>query len=130
MESVAAITGHRLCAGRMTTPTWVSRRRPSAPPGVGAGEILCGRPRASSSATASVAERERAVVLAVGEIQRTGFFRHAGVEVGVRLARERAASPAVRSWRSAGAWRLTSGTMVSSSSLEPEFDSAITTSSG
>ena len=115
----------------MTSPTWVSRRRPSAPPGCERAKSSAAKPRASSRATASASpSASAAVVLAVGA-------RFSG-----QASSATAASRWASAWRASGEsdlpviairrapWRLTSGTIISSSSLEPEFDSASTTSSG
>ena len=78
-------------AGRMTSPTWVSSLRPSAPPGCERAKSSAPKPRASSSATASASpSASAAVVLAVGARlsgQASSSTRASRCDVG--LARQR-----------------------------------------
>ena len=130
--SVKSVCGRqvgRSSPWRMMSETWVSSRRPSAPPGCERAKSSLPKPRASSSATASASPRaSAAVVLAVG----ARFSGQASCRapayrwMSAYWASGDSASP-VRAMRAAPT-RLTCGTMVISSSVRPELDSAMNTS--
>src|SRR5574343_1493151 len=128
MASVMAVVGATagtLSPARMTSRTWVSRRRPSEPPGCERAKSSGPKPRASSSATAKASPSASA----------------AGVlAVGARLCGQASCAPPASRWISASRasvddgtpvismprapWRLTAGTIRSSSSDSPELERA------
>ena len=128
-----AVTGDTGSAApvRMTSATRVSRRRPSVPPGCERAKSSAENPRASSSASASASpSASAAVVLAVGA-------RPSG-QASASTAASRCRSAACASElcslpvsaTSVAPSRFRCGVSVTSSSVSPEFDSMITTSSG
>ena len=114
---------------RIMSRTWVSRRRPNAPPGCERAKSSSRKPRASSRATASASPRAKvAVVLAVGARLRgqaslaTAIFKctwanSASEDSGLPVMEIRVA-PSL----------LITGTMANNSSDSPEFEMAIKTS--
>ena len=115
---------------RITSLTWVSRRRPSAPPGCDEAKSAAPKPRASSSATASASPSAiAAVVLAVGARFSGQASRATAASrcTSASAARRESVAPVIAMSRAPR--RLTRGTIASSSSVLPEFDRASTTSS-
>ncbi len=115
---------------RMMSLTCVSRRRPSAPPGMRAREVLRAEAtRLQQRDRQRVAQRQRGGRAGSGrQPQRAGFLG-APRRPGARRPRARAWSAGLPVMAiSLAPRRLTSGTMASSSALSPELDSAIITS--
>ena len=114
---------------RMTSLTWVSSLRPSAPPGCERAKSSAPKPRASSRATASASPSAIcAVVLAVGArlSGQASFSTPLSSTMSAWRAREDSRPPVIA--MSGTPWRLTIGRMAASSSLSPLLEMASTMS--
>ena len=114
---------------RITSRTWVSRRRPRAPPGCERAKSSSRKPRASSRATARASPRASVtVVLAVGArfIGQASFATEMSRCTSLSCARRDCGLP-VMAIRGVP-MRLTTGRMSISSEDSPEFEMAMKTS--
>ena len=115
----------------MMSAMWISRRRPSEPAGCERAKSSAVKPRASSNATASASPiTSAAVVLAVGA-RPSGHASSETLTSTCTSARRASVEPGLPvSAMSGTPWRRIVGTIISSSSVSPELDSAMTMSSG
>src|SRR5450830_550217 len=116
---------------RITSRTWVSRRRPSAPPGCERAKSSSLKPRRSSSATAIASPSASVTVVdAVGArfIGQASLATDTSRWTSASRARLDSGLPVIE--MTTPPMRLTTGRIAISSALSPEYDMAMKASSG
>ena len=128
MRRVGEHAAHRLPV-RITSRTWVSSLPAERAARMRAREIVAAEAALHQRHGERVAERERrGGARGRREVERTGFLRRAGIRcTSASRARLESGLPVIAI--SLAPRRLISGTIASSSSLSPEYESAMKTSS-